>query len=120
VTLENPLARRIVPIAGFLFLGLAFLLTHALQLSRRSSWIEDVRLELVQPHYRRVAVAKDAESHPQWVEVGNQSRLVDAEGRPYDPEHLWPNLLAAAGKRVRVKADWESSTIIVKEIELTE
>ena len=79
---------------------------------------QERRLELVQPRYSRLAVAQDATSEPEWVEVSNDTLVFDSRSQLIPADEAWKILIAAAGRRMKLKADWNTSPVRALEIHL--
>lgn len=81
---------------------------------------QERRLELVQPRYSRLVVAENATSEPEWVEVSKETLVFDSRSRRIPAHKAWQSLVAVAGRRVRLKADWNVSPVKAVEIYLPE
>jgi len=117
---EDHTVRTLVAAAGGAFaLTLLFcLVSLGLTYSKPSS--QERRLELVQPRYSRLAVTEDATSKPEWVEVSRETLVYDSRSQLIPAHKAWQSLVAVAGRRLRVKADWNASPVRAAEIYLPE
>ena len=115
---EDRAVRSLSSAAGGAFaLALLFcLVSLVLTYGRPSS--QERRLELVQPRYSRLAVAKDATSEPEWVEISEQTLVFDSRSQLIPADEAWKSLLAVAGRRLRLKADWTTNPVKAVEIHL--
>lgn len=108
VTLESPgIARFCLALSVALAVMFSITLTVAQKLGP-VSWEKELRVEVVQPRYARLAVSRQADSEPQWVRLGSRTKVLDETGKALPGDRAWGELIAAAGKRIQVRADWSS------------
>ncbi len=77
----------------------------------------EYRLELVQPHYRRLVVASHVDSAPLFVDVQTGTQVLKKGRRSgLNGKERWDTLVNSAGKRIHLDADQVGDRLLARRI----